>query len=72
MLPPLAVVDEGHGLAREDVAGVDDAERGEDDPGIAIGVSGPEVVEVDLVGALPDRQAVFEGPLGPCRRCCAP
>jgi len=37
---------------------------GKNDPGIAVGVAGPEVVEIDLVGAFADRHLVLERPLG--------
>ena len=48
-------------LPREHVAGVQDPERREDDEGIAAGVAGTEVVQIDLVLAGAERQLVLVG-----------
>jgi hypothetical protein len=56
----VVAVDDGDVLAWEDIAGMHDPQRREDDPRVAVRVPPTEVVQVDLVRALADRQLVGE------------
>ena len=56
----VARVNQRQSLVREDVAGVHGSQRREHDERVAIRMPGPEEVQVDLIGALADRQPVGE------------
>ena len=63
-LPPLLASSKRQPfLPGEDVAGVHDAQRREEHPGVAVRVAAPEVVQVDLIGAAADRHPILERPL---------
>ena len=53
-------IEEGNVLAREDIAGMNNSQRREQNPGITIGVATSEVIQIDFVRALEQRHFVFE------------
>jgi hypothetical protein len=57
-------LDGGHTLGAKDVASVGDADVKKDDPRIAIGVSRPEVLQVDLFRVHVERMGVGKGDVG--------
>ncbi len=62
--PAVRVVHERHLLAGEQIAGVHGPQFREDDKRVAVGVSAPEVVQLDAIAAAPDCHAILERAIG--------